>query len=126
VKLIVVISLVFLCLLSSTELHQLVKLPLLLEHFTEHKSLNNKLSFIQFLTIHYSGDTKKDADDEKDMKLPFKSQDDCINASTFNFSISNFIIEISKPVFVSTQLYKLFKNKFLTTSFLSSIWQPPK
>ncbi|MEN9523358.1 MAG: hypothetical protein RL065_1735, partial [Bacteroidota bacterium] len=87
--------------MANTELHQLVKLPLLMEHFVEHKTQNNKLSFLQFLTIHYSGSTQKDADYDKDMKLPFKSQDDCINTTSINFSLIDNKVEISKPEFVS-------------------------
>jgi hypothetical protein len=56
-------------------LHQVLKFPSLISHFTEHKALNQQISFIDFLSMHYWGDDLNDNDDEKDMQLPFKKID---------------------------------------------------
>jgi hypothetical protein len=59
---------------GSTEIHQLWKLPLLVQHYLHHRNENQSLSFITFLAIHYT-DTHhpSDNDDKKDNELPFKS-----------------------------------------------------
>jgi len=71
-KLILIISSV-LFLSSSTELHELFRLPLLLEHYGQHRSNDPDISFLDFLKIHYSGNHPNDNDDSDDNELPFKS-----------------------------------------------------
>jgi hypothetical protein len=113
-------------LISTTELHQLAKLPLLLEHFGEHKEQNNQLTFLEFLTIHYSGETNKDADYEKDMQLPFKSHDGCVTtfiAAYIAPSLSSFVLKEFSEKITS---FPSFEDCFLSSNYLSNIWQPPK
>lgn len=113
-------------LLSTTQLIELLKIPLLIQHYVEHKQHNNALSIIVFLEIHYAHGSPKDADYDKDMKLPFKSITSCNSPNlTFCSIFSNFKLN---PVFY---FYKK-KNHFFAysfnhySSFTSSIWQPPK
>ena len=76
--------------------------------------------------IHYSHGIVKDADYEKDMKLPFKT------ASENSFSIT--AVFSSLPSIISIQEFNFFEPKkqyfgneyFIPTSFFSNIWQPPK
>ena len=109
---------------SMTELHQVLKAPLLVEHYYEHND-KEELSVLTFLEMHYLNGNIKDADFEKDMKLPFKNfQDNHTNVvlslpETTNFF--NFIIYS-----VSEQKSFCFENQVNTSSFLTSIWQPPK
>lgn len=109
---------------SMTELHQILKAPLLVEHFYEHND-KKELSVLTFLEMHYLNGNVKDADFEKDMKLPFKSfQDNHPNVvlslpETNNFF--NFIVYS-----VSVQKPFCFENQVNTSNFLTSIWQPPK
>jgi hypothetical protein len=109
---------------SMTELHQILKASLLVEHFYEHND-KKELSVLTFLEMHYLNGNVKDADFEKDMKLPFKSfQDNHPNVvlslpETNNFF--NFIV-----YYVSEQKPFCFENQVNTSSFLTSIWQPPK
>ncbi len=60
-------------LLSSTELHQFMKLPVLLKHFQVHKKQDKSLSLLDFLVLHYSQDHPIDNDDSDDNQLPFKN-----------------------------------------------------
>ena len=109
---------------SMTELHQVLKAPLLVEHYYEHND-SSELSVLDFLEMHYLNGNVKDADYEKDMKLPFKSfQDNHPNVvlslpETTNFF--NFIVYS-----VSVQKSFCFENQVNTSNFLTSIWQPPK
>jgi len=60
-------------LLGATQLHQLLKMPLLIEHYMEHKLDNGNLSLIGFMYQHYVGDGGNANYDQKDQNLPFKS-----------------------------------------------------
>ncbi len=59
-------------LFSSTELHQLVKLPGLIRHLQEHRQTDPSLSVMGFLQLHYTADHPADNDDDDDNELPFK------------------------------------------------------
>lgn len=125
-KKIIAIVLLSIYLISLTELSQLVKLPVLIEHFSEHKKKDGNLSFWQFLCIHYSQNKMMDADHEKDMKLPFKSHDGCISVIEIAFVSNHFDYQISKPVYDESKSYSMYTEQFLQSAYLSSIWQPPK
>lgn len=96
------------------------------EHFAEHQHENPKISFWDFLCIHYAHGEVNDDDFDKDMKLPFKSHSSC----------SCMSITFFQPVLSYDLCYKVFFKAYNTinygytfsfsTSFYSSIWQPPK
>jgi hypothetical protein len=58
-----------------TELHELFRLPQLINHYGRHKSLNPEVSFPGFLMLHYLDHHPDDNDEEDDRQLPFKSDD---------------------------------------------------
>jgi hypothetical protein len=128
VKKFIAISLLFLYLFSATEFSQLLKLPILVEHYMEHKAEDSNISIWQFLCIHYANGNVVDADYEKDLKLPFKTHDNC-NCTFFvlvpnishHFSLNTFV-----PVFVKTKVLTPYQPSFLGSSYLNTIWQPPK
>ncbi len=113
-------------LLSTTQLRELLKLPLLYEHFQEHSQLNKNISIASFLKIHYAEPTTKDADYEKDMKLPFKSLDCFSSALTFYFNNFQFFSLAPKVQYtLSSKNFYTYQFSY-SSAFLSSIWQPPK
>ena len=63
------IGLIFFYLVSFTEFREVLRFPILVQHFVEHKSQVADMSFLEFLTMHYSTDQ---AHDDQDMRLPFK------------------------------------------------------
>ena len=46
-------------LISTTEFGQLLKFPMLVEHYFEHKEKNSQITVIEFLALHYEGITSK-------------------------------------------------------------------
>jgi hypothetical protein len=66
------IALLFLSLqlMTNTELCQLVKIPVLISHYEEHKALNGDISIFSFLQLHYFNGSPHD---NTDMELPFKT-----------------------------------------------------
>lgn len=121
------ILLLFFYVFSMTEVHQLLKAPKLVEHFFEHKNENKTTTLISFLEMHYLNGFTKDADFEKDMKLPFKtSQDNCFSfvvvlptPEKFELNSEPSVLEMHKPTI-------LHKNQVFISNYLSAIWQPPK
>lgn len=121
------IVLLFFYVFSMTEVHQLWKAPKLVEHYLEHKSEDKGLTLISFLEMHYLNGFTKDADFEKDMKLPFKAtQDNCFSfvvllptPEKFELNSEPFVLEIHKPTILQ-------KSQVFISNYLSSIWQPPK
>lgn len=113
-------------LISSTEFSQLLKLPLLLEHFNEHKTLNEGTTFWSFMMMHYTNNDVKYADHEQDMQLPFKSKEGSLNILSLSF-IQNFTsIKLVNPSERELKIYRIHNDNLFNSTFLSTIWQPPK
>lgn len=114
-------------LLATTELNQLLKLPILVGHYLDHQANAKNLSIYQFLYIHYAKGDVKDADYEQDMKLPFK-----VN-NNFLFQTSVIVPPLIFDGTLSKNLSNVIQKKFfysndsaMAVAFLSNIWQPPK
>ena len=123
IKKLLSISLLSLYLVSATELHQLLKLPILIEHFNEHKAKDNELSFLDFLSLHYNQEFDHD---NTDNKLPFKSHSNCASASIIAFIAPPFVIDLAKPTFFEPKTLAIFHQVIFKSSVISTIWQPPR
>jgi hypothetical protein len=105
---------------------ELLKLPILIQHYTEHKQQSSSISFIDFLDIHYMHGSPKDADYDRDMQLPFKS---CTHSS---LTFAAFIIPAPETFTLRRIAHSARKLKTILSSsdysynYLSSIWQPPR
>ncbi|GHN00040.1 hypothetical protein WSM22_15290 [Cytophagales bacterium WSM2-2] len=121
IKRFLAISLLFLYINSNTELHEIMRFPLLIEHFTEHKRLVGDISFWDFLTMHYSTDVSHDADDNR---LPFKDPSHSFTASTLAVPIHKIVLTESQPSSVVSHISS-YTETFIA-SHLSDIFQPPK
>ena len=113
-------------LLSSTEAHQLLKLPVVFQHYAEHKQENKSISFIQFLAMHYLHGSPKDKDYSRDMQLPFKSSADCPSSTAPAFVPVMVEIIPVKPSEISLNKNSFPQDQILLSSYLANIWQPPK
>jgi hypothetical protein len=120
------ISLLSVFLLSATEGYQLVKLPLMLEHFREHRQEDKDMTLWAFLCMHYDYAAKPDEDYAKDMTLPFKANDSMINATIADFIPTTHYISPARTLYASSVEFVTFDEQYISSSFLSNIWQPPK
>lgn len=124
-KRILAILFLSLYLTTSTELHELFKLPVLYVHFIEHQSENKTLSLVEFLSQHYSQHQDHDNDLKKDAKLPFKTcQNDVTHIQWFEphemyWQQYNPVFSIEKPSILSNQV-------ILPLEQLNAVWHPPK
>jgi hypothetical protein len=113
-------------LISSTELSQILKLPLLLEHFNEHKTWNEGTTLWSFMIMHYTNNDVKYADHDKDMRLPFKSNEGSVNIFSLSF-IQNFTtVKLINPFEREINSYLIHNDHLINFTFFSNIWQPPK
>jgi hypothetical protein len=115
------LAILFTYLVASTELHQVFKLPLLFQHYTEHKVQVQEMTFLEFLVMHYKTDV---AHDDQDMKLPFK---DCHHSATSSITaipVQNISIQ-APPASPDEELWAVNQNPF-HSSLLDEIFQPPR
>ncbi len=109
---------------AGTELHQLLKLPVLVQHFHEHQQEDKNVSLLRFIIIHYFSGSPKDKDYDRDMQLPFKTTDCSL--------LANIVVPLqpvsitTNPEFFVTNYYPAFKNNTSLPNHFSDIWQPPR
>ena len=118
------ILLLSLYLLSTTELNQLLKLPVLIEHYAEHKNLNPEMTLLAFFKMHYDHPVK-DADYKTDRKLPFIIHSTLSLVFTLNTDFS-FEISGSDYKYFHIQNIPCLDENLYIKGYLQSIWQPPR
>lgn len=123
-----IIAILFLIsyLFSATELHQLLKMPVVFEHYAEHKQQDKNIGFIEFLAMHYMHGSPKDKDYDRDMQLPFKTVHNCISAISPAYIPDHIQVAISEPETVFNSRNYSSHSQVLLSAYLSYIWQPPK
>lgn len=110
---------------SSTQLIEVLKLPILINHYFEHKAENKHITFIDFLKLHYA-ETKHYTQHHKEKQLPFKA----IPQTAFN------VVAINKTDFVESINYNSSTSNYIKHTahynskcisfYTANIWQPPK
>jgi len=125
-KKIITIFFLIIYLFSVTEARQLLKLPVVFQHFAEHQQEDKNISFFHYLCIHYLHGSPIGQDHDRDMQLPFKT------SSEFALSVVPVLMTDVATNTLSPQLF-IISNDFLHTndSFISSefgcnIFQPPR
>ncbi|MFH6967189.1 hypothetical protein [Flavobacterium sp. FlaQc-28] len=115
-------------LISTTELSQLLKFPVLVEHYVEHKEKNPEISIVDFLVLHYNNHLENhphDDDYDQDQKLPFIVHTDILSFCFVYAPSLSFDIKVMFPVNQKSKVLS-FDDTFSDNNFLSSIWQPPR
>ncbi|HMP94013.1 MAG TPA: hypothetical protein PKD90_14115 [Phnomibacter sp.] len=122
-----VIALLGLHLVTTTEAYQLLKLPALVWHYVEHIRQDAELGLPEFLLMHYAEAQTFDADWQQDMQLPFKHHEDLFSqmpvlqgppAAVFNLTWvlqPDYLLHRAKPLV-----------SFVAHAFLVDIFQPPR
>lgn len=120
------IAILFLSILlcTNSELHQLLKIPVLISHFIEHKKEDPNISLLSFLKMHYQANPVKDKDYDRDMQLPFKADNCNFLGLAFYTHKPSFEI-INREEFIEQNRFD-FYTPFSSAQVLNSIWQPPR
>lgn len=120
----IAIGMMILLLFAQTPMQQLLKLPKLYTHYSEHKGADASLSFSKFLFIHYYESDNNDKDADQDAQLPFKSNDLHFVGSMFA-CITPVQIELKHPL---PELGNSFAELTIDVCnpLHSDIFQPPR
>ena len=110
--------------LTQTELHQLLKLPVLIVHFQEHRALKKDISLVDFFIDHYVEQIILDNDDQRDQQLPFKTTH-CVNTT---------VVALSEPVQLDLRPreesiegeFNIYRTDFSGAGAKQAIFQPPR
>ena len=115
-------AILFLALLLSvqTPVGQLLKIPILIEHFTKHQKQDG-VSLIDFLDEHYSS-SHNDSDRTEDEQLPFKSN--TFNALSFALLPDLFKTMVFLPLLTLKKI--TFPATYIAQQHLGSIFHPPR
>jgi hypothetical protein len=108
---------------DTTELHQLFKLPILFQHFAEHKERDSQVSLMDFLAMHYWGNDMNDDDNDRDMQLPFKKLDvHPLQVFYMPFVRMATVKPHAEPV---QKNYPVYGHQYIPNPDLSSPFRPP-
>ncbi|MES2286220.1 MAG: hypothetical protein V4547_11070 [Bacteroidota bacterium] len=125
-KKLIAISFVFVFLYANTELHQLLKLPVLVHHYLEHHEEGNGASFAGFLYSHYNNEKSHSDNNHHDhQNLPFKTID-CTNIHTSLAYNHHYQYSFQHRNPVSVKIIVVYNEIIYSSASLSNIWQPPK
>ena len=115
-------------LFATTDAYQLLKLPVVFQHFAEHRAEDKNISCLAFLDMHYMHGSPKDADYDRDMQLPFKKAcPDCVSCiAAAAFVPLTVAFSIDKPLVQILPQNYFPQDQLLISAYLASIWQPPK
>lgn len=121
----IVISLLITFIGIETPMHEVLKFPVLVSHYLEHKQKDEHMDLFKFLKMHYAQKQVKDDDYDKDMQLPFK---DCSAPIFFTMTplAKNVQLQLHIPAPESRNLFTVTSDAFLSAEFHNKIWQPPR
>ncbi|MEJ8802106.1 hypothetical protein [Pontibacter sp. H249] len=110
-------------LLPNSDLHELTKIPALLQHYQEHqKNANKTLNFIDFLKMHYACAAEQQSTDEHE-SLPFKQ----MGNSAYDYFVNTPAVQHPEYFNEQTQLEQAhYLYAAPSDLFDGSIWQPPQ
>ena len=120
------IALLSLYLFGTTEACQLLKLPFLISHYVEHKEHNNSsISFIEYLALHYDGQSHSGDEHQNDNKLPFKTVDDCCIAGHTSLPVACIIAQT--PICrLKASVFPVITSGNCINPYTGFVFQPPK
>lgn len=108
---------------STTELNQLLKIPVLISHFVEH-NVHDDMGLWEYLSHHYGGH-EKDADWDTDMKLPFMQHSDLLHF-TLVTPKNTFTLHPKRVYLSYKREFSCYQEQYIPSAYLASIWQPPR
>lgn len=115
------ISLLLLYINSYTEFHEALRLPILLEHFAEHRQQVKDMSFWEFLAMHYKTDVSHD---DQDNNLPFKDIHHSFTVPAMALPIQKIVLE--ETVVLTEISHSSTYTEVCIASSPSDIFQPPR
>ncbi|MCB0734451.1 MAG: hypothetical protein H6608_10010 [Flavobacteriales bacterium] len=109
---------------SATELHQVIKLPVLIHHYLEHKHEHPHQDLANFLSDHYLNGSQHSDTHHEHNQLPFKS-DHC-SPVHIPVLLDGGSTELTAPLVASGEWLHSMSESMFSAQVLNTIWQPPK
>lgn len=110
--------------MATTECSELLKFPVLVEHYWDHRSSDTQLSFLQYLKLHYAQEEQSQTD--HDHHLPFKSHEGCINLTILICLLQPASVTDIKLVADGSSNFPIPPHSSHQSGHPAAIWQPPK
>lgn len=110
---------------SFSEFHQFLKIPVLVQHFIEHRQEDPSISFLQFLSIHYNGKFTRDDDYQRDSQLPFRTME-CMVYAVPIVEWHHLELNMAPHHTLVEKDYILTNDSNLSTVDPADIFQPPR
>jgi hypothetical protein len=113
--------------LSFSELHQFLRIPILIQHFIEHRHQDPSISLLNFLSLHYIHQYVVDEDYQKDKQLPFRHSDCCITTASITCECPvNTVIELPVRTTETKNEYIISDEESHSLLSVADIFQPPR
>jgi len=113
-------------LLSTTVAGELLKLPVVFQHYQEHKQLYKYLTVLEFLDMHYMHGSPLDYDYDRDMQLPFKTCTHAVISISVEAPPLVGLLAAPRIKLIEKQPVLPYAAPDYSFNYHSSIWQPPK
>ncbi|MET0243020.1 MAG: hypothetical protein ABW174_06115 [Flavitalea sp.] len=110
--------------LAFSELPQLLKIPVFVQHYHEHQERDASTTFWGFVTEHYQGRFIVDDDYKRDMELPFRTTNVVIN-TTVIFT-PPLAIEVPDTDHFYTKEFLISNDSDQSLVSTHDIFQPPR
>lgn len=122
------ITAIFFCIIyftATTEASQLLKIPIVLQHYLEHRQANKDMSLLSFLDMHYMHGSPHDDDYDRDMQLPFKKMDHRPNFSPVSVPVLTEVVLPGIQKHFSPD-FIIDNDRNLYCQYHHAIFQPPR
>jgi hypothetical protein len=106
---------------SQTGAIQLLKLPELRGHLSEHQQKDKTLSFADFILMHYYGSDGDTSDDSREENLPFKTA----TAAASAFIVPQVSCDVPKTQLMAEYSHARIRVR-VPAAPCCDIWQPPR
>lgn len=102
-------------------------MPVLFQHFFEHKGIDENITFVGYLVHHYGNIPHTDNDEARDNQLPFKTHSFCAANALSPALPPSFGIMLKRiSNLVPEQKIILNNDCVIYSAYAGKIWQPPK
>lgn len=126
-KRLLVIFFLFTFLSANTAFGEVLKLPMLVQHYLEHTNEDKDVTIFNFLVQHYTGGINHDHRENHNHhdQLPFKAIDGHFSSVVFIAASPSIVISHNTLVVTVVKL-PAYSQQSYSNAYLNSIWQPPR
>ena len=126
-KRLLAIFFLFTFLSANTAFGEVLKLPMLVQHYLEHTSEEKDVTIFKFLVQHYTEGENHDHRENHNHhdQLPFKAIDGHFS-SVVSIAASPSIVISHNTLVVTVVKLPAYSQQNYSNTYLNSIWQPPR